>query len=89
MNRRTKPSQHVDERIGAEEINTPAEEIADARLGHAECLGGSLLLEAASHDELLYLDHEFRPDQRRNPTSRNTFPVEGVIFSFIESTDLE
>ncbi len=34
-NRRTKASEHIDERIGTEEVNTPAEKIADARLSHA------------------------------------------------------
>ena len=63
-NRRTEPSKHIDERIGTEEIDTPAEEIADTRLRHAERLGGSPLFESASRDELLYLDHEVRPDQQ-------------------------
>jgi hypothetical protein len=42
----------------------PGEEIADARLSHAQGLGGSPLLEAASRDELLYLNHEIRSDQQ-------------------------
>ena len=61
-NRRTKASEHIDERIGTEEVDTPAEEIADARLRHAQCLGGSLLFEAASHDKLLYRAHRVRHD---------------------------
>ena len=59
-NRRTKASEHIDERIGTD---TPAEEIADARLRHTQGFGCSLLLETASQDKLLYLDHEVRPDQ--------------------------
>ncbi len=43
-NRRTKASEHIDERIGTEEVDTPAEEITDARLRHAQSLGGCSLL---------------------------------------------
>ncbi len=44
-------------------VLTPAEEIADARLRYTQGSGCSLLLETASQDKLLYLDHEVRPDQ--------------------------
>lgn len=63
-NRRTKAGEHIDERIGTEEVNTPAKEIADSGLSHAQSLGGSLLFEPASRDKLLHLDHEIRPDQK-------------------------
>ena len=41
-NRRTKASEHINERIRTEEVDTPAEEIADARLSHAQCLAAVL-----------------------------------------------
>ena len=59
-NRRIEPSQHVDDAS----VLSPLEEIADARLRYTQGSGCSLLFEAASHDELLYLDHEIRPDQQ-------------------------
>jgi hypothetical protein len=62
--RRTKPSQHVDKRVSAEEIDPPTEEITDARLSHTEYLGRASLFEAAGGDELLNLDHQVRSDQQ-------------------------
>ena len=62
--RRAKPSQHIDERVRAEEVDPPTEEIADARLGYTEYLRGCLLLEAAGCDEPLQLDHKVRSDQQ-------------------------
>jgi hypothetical protein len=44
-NHRTKASEHIDERLGAKEVDTSTQEIADARLRHAQRLGGSPLLE--------------------------------------------
>jgi hypothetical protein len=57
-NRCTKSSEPIDRRVGAEEVDLPAEEIADPRLHHAQSLGGSPLLEATSREKLLYLKHE-------------------------------
>ncbi len=62
--RSAKPGQHVDERIRTEEIDPPAEEIADARLGHTEHLRGSSLFEATRSNEFLHLDHEIRSNQQ-------------------------
>ncbi len=63
-NGRAESSEHIDKRVGTEEIDAPAEEIADAGLSHAQRLGGRLLFEAASRNELLYLNHEVSPDQQ-------------------------
>jgi hypothetical protein len=62
--RSAKPSQHVDERVSAEEIDPPTEEITDARLGHTEYLGRGSLLETAQLDEFLYLYHEICANQQ-------------------------
>lgn len=43
----SKSSQHIDERIRTEEIDAPAEEIADTRLGHAKHLCCRFLLDTA------------------------------------------
>jgi hypothetical protein len=63
-NRRPHTSEHVDERISNEEIDTASEKVAEARLHHAQCLGGSLLLKTTRRNELLYLNHEVSPDQQ-------------------------
>jgi len=62
--RSAKPSQHVDERVSAEEIDPPTEEITDARLGHTEYLRGCSLFEATRSNEFLHLNHEIRSDQQ-------------------------
>ena len=63
-NRRSESCEHIDQCIGTKEVDTPPEEITDARLSHAQSLGGRLLLEPTRRNELLYLNHEIRPDQQ-------------------------
>lgn len=55
-------SQHADQGIDAEEIDSPADEVADPRLRDTEQLGRFRLGEAAILDELAYGDHESRTD---------------------------
>ncbi len=45
--RRTEPSQHVDKRVRTEQVDTPAEKIANTGLGYTEYLGRAFLFEAA------------------------------------------
>ena len=88
-NGRAEAGKHIDKRVGSEEIDAPPEKITDAGLRHAQCPGGSLLFEATSRDELCsWIMRSARTrrcsaSSRRNSRSRNTFPVDGVVFDFI------
>lgn len=50
--------QHVDQGIGAEQVNPAAEQIADPRLGDAQDLGRLCLSQAAGPDDLLDMKHQ-------------------------------
>ena len=54
----SKPGQHVNERIAAEEVDSAAHEIADPGLGDAKKLGCLGLLQPACGDHLLQVRHE-------------------------------
>jgi hypothetical protein len=56
------PSQHVDEGIDAETMQTPAHEIVHAGLAHAQELRRPGLREPTARNEPLKSQHEFRPD---------------------------
>ena len=56
--------QHVNECVGTEEINPPAEKIAHAWLGHAQDLSGLSLFQSARRDQPLDLDHQICADQK-------------------------
>lgn len=58
------PGQHVDQRVVTEQVDTPAEEIADTGLGYPDYLGRDTLLETARCDELLHLYHEICANQQ-------------------------
>ena len=81
--------QHVNECVGTEEINPPAEKIAHAWLGHAQDLSGLSLFQSARRDQpRTWIIRSARTrrcsaSSRRNPKSRNTLPVDGVTLSFI------
>jgi hypothetical protein len=55
--------QHVEERIGAEQIDSSAQEIADPRLSHVEDLSDLRLLETSGGDDLLELDEQIRDEE--------------------------
>ena len=59
----SKPGQHVDQSVRAEQIDATAEEIADSRLGDPQHLGDLGLFEPAGGDGLLQVNEEVRPDQ--------------------------
>jgi hypothetical protein len=56
--------EEIDERVRAEQVDTPAKEIAHAGLRYAKNLGRGLLLQTAGGDELLHLNHEVGADQQ-------------------------
>src|SRR5439155_14953887 len=51
-------SQHVDESIGAEEVDAAAQQVADSRLADSKQLGGLSLFQAQRPKRLLEPDHE-------------------------------
>ena len=54
--------EHIDQRIGAKEIDPASEQVADARLGYAENFCQLSLRKATRRDHLLKPDHQVRPD---------------------------
>ena len=56
--------QHVNECVGTEEVNPPAEKIAHAWLGHAQDVSGLSLFQSARRDQPLDLDHQIRAYQK-------------------------
>src|SRR5258708_7375550 len=59
---RAEAGQHVNERIGAEQIDSSSQEIADPRLRHVEDLRDLCLLEATRGDHFLELDEQVCTD---------------------------
>ncbi len=55
------PAEHADQDINAEEVNLAPDEVADARLRHAEQFGRPGLGKTLVLDQLASGDHEFRP----------------------------
>src|SRR5947208_8552245 len=54
--------EHVDQGVDAEEVDSTAHEVADARLGHAQELGSLALLQPARRNRLLEAQHQFGAD---------------------------
>src|SRR6516164_1833452 len=58
----SEPAEHVDQRLDAEEMQPPPQEVADARLAHLQQLRELRLLQASRGHDLLNLDQEVRAD---------------------------
>lgn len=71
--------QHVHRRVEAEELDAPPHQITDAQLGYA-------YVSCRSLDEVVNREHECRANLEvcglvlAKPRSRNTLPLEGVIW---------
>src|SRR3990172_8901955 len=59
-NLNTSLRQHLHQHVNAEQVDPAPDEIADARLRHAEQLRGCGLRQPPSLDQLAYVDHELR-----------------------------
>jgi len=57
-----KVSKHVDERIGAEKVDTTPQQVANARLSYPQGLGCLGLLQAPGRDDFLEVDEEIGPN---------------------------
>jgi hypothetical protein len=83
-----KPRQHVDQSIGAEQIDAPAKEIADPGLCDPKHLRRFYLLKAPRRDSFLNLNQQVSTNECsdssfENPRSRKTFPVDGVTLTLL------
>jgi hypothetical protein len=90
----SKLGEHIDERIGAEKIDSSPQQVADARLTYVKQLGRLGLLESTGGDRLLESDHQVAANQQvlgllgckakvtKNVAARSLHPRLGAFFHF-------
>src|SRR6266850_293539 len=63
-NTHTQASEHVDECVGAEQVNPAPKQVTHPRLGHAENLCHFGLLETSGSDQLLNFNQQVRTNEQ-------------------------